>query len=292
MDLTALTELAVQAALEAGRVIRSYRERKVEVHYKNVGSTPASQVVTEVDRQAQDAILSLLTPSIKDYDLALLTEESEDDQSRLEKDNFWCIDPMDGTLSFIKGKEGYSVSIALVARDGTPQLGVVYDPVQDVVYDAIRGQGLRRNGSPWNPKSKSMELTFTYERSFSELPEFEEVKERLESHALSLGLERLNPIQYGGAVMNACHILERAPGCYFKFPKPQEGGGCIWDYAATACLFREADAVASDVFGHPLDLNRAESTFMNHRGALYATDSALASKVREIITVCWDSSAL
>lgn len=86
--------------------------------------------------------------------------------------------------------------------------------------------------------------------------------------------------------MNACHVLERAPGCHFKFPKPQEGGGSLWDYAATACLFREASAVASDAHGDPLDLNRADSTFMNHRGALYATDSALAAKVREIMAEC------
>ena len=120
IDLTALSELALQAALEAGQVIRSYRERNVEVKYKDVGSTPASQVVTEVDRAAQDAILKRLEPSRKECDIALLTEESEDDRSRLEKEHFWCIDPMDGTLSFVQGQEGYSVSIALVARDSVP----------------------------------------------------------------------------------------------------------------------------------------------------------------------------
>jgi 3'-phosphoadenosine 5'-phosphosulfate (PAPS) 3'-phosphatase len=292
MELVELSKQAVQAALEAGRVIRSYRERDVEVEYKDGGHTAASQVVTEVDRKAQDAILRLLEPASQKLDIAVLTEEREDDRSRLEKDYFWCIDPMDGTLSFITGEEGYSVSIALVARAGSPQLGVVYDPVRDVLYEAIRDQGLKRNGSSWNPEPGGSELTFTYDRSFVDRPEFDEVVERLETHARSIGLQRLNATQYGGAVMNACHVLERAPGCHFKFPKPREGGGCLWDYAATACLFREAGAVVSDASGDPLDLNRADSTFMNHRGVVYATDATLAAKVREIMAECRDDSIL
>lgn len=290
MELAALAEQATQAALEAGRVIRSYGKRKVEVNYKDGGHTLASQVVTEVDRKAQDAILRLLAPSCNDFDIAVLTEESEDDRSRLEKEYFWCIDPMDGTLSFINGEAGYSVSIALVARDGSPQIGVVYDPVREVLYHAVRDQGLKRTGSTWKPEANASELTFTYDRSFLDRPEFEEVIKRLEAHAQTLGLQGLTAIQYGGAVMNACHVLERAPGCHFKFPKPREGGGSLWDYAATACLFREGGAVVSDVYGAPLDLNRTDSTFMNHRGALYATDPALAAKVREIIVECRDDS--
>ncbi|SVC54967.1 uncharacterized protein METZ01_LOCUS307821, partial [marine metagenome] len=53
---------------------------------------------------------------------------------------------------------------------------------------------------------------------------------------------------------------------------------------ATACLFEEAGAVVSDVYGQPLDLNRPDSTFMNHRGAVYATDENLANRIREILT--------
>jgi hypothetical protein len=52
------------------------------------GHTYASQVVTEVDRKAQDAILETLSPSCDEHDFALLTEESEDDHSRFEKNIF------------------------------------------------------------------------------------------------------------------------------------------------------------------------------------------------------------
>ena len=50
----------------------------------------------------------------------VLTEETEDDGGRLRADYFWCVDPLDGTLPFIEGRPGSAVSIALIARDGTP----------------------------------------------------------------------------------------------------------------------------------------------------------------------------
>ena len=283
MNLKELTKQAVQAAREAGELIRSYRDREVEVLHKEGGDTYASQVVTEVDRKAQDSILRVLGPSCEEYDLAVLTEENEDDGSRFERECFWCIDPMDGTLPFIRREPGYSVSIGLVAKDGSPQIGVVYDPVHDVLWQATKGQGVRRNGEPWTLDSTANELTFTYDRSFTDRPEREFVLRELESYAQSLGLKKLVATQFGGAVINACHALENAPGCHFKFAKPQEGGGSLWDYAATACLFEEAGAVVSDVHGEPLDLNRSDSTFMNHRGAVYATDRTLAERIRGIL---------
>ncbi len=283
MDLKELTKHAVQAALDAGELIRSYQDREVEVLHKEGGDTYASQVVTEVDRKAQDAILRVLGPVSEEFGIAVLTEENEDDGSRFEKECFWCIDPMDGTLPFIRREPGYSVSIGLVAKDGSPRIGVVYDPVHDVLWQATKGEGILRNGEPWTLDTSSKELTFTYDRSFAERPERDRVLRELEDYAHSIGLGKLVSIQFGGAVINACHALENGPGCHFKFAKPQEGGGSLWDYAATACLYEEAGAVVSDVHGDPLDLNRSDSTFMNHRGAIYATDRVLAERIRGIL---------
>ena len=283
MNFTELTEKAVKAASNAGQLIRSYRDKDVNVMQKEGGSTLASQVVTEVDRKSQDAILQVLLPTCDELDIALLAEEDEDDRGRLESAYFWCIDPLDGTLPFINGQPGYSVSIGLVAKDGTPLIGVVYDPVHDVLYQATKGQGLRRNNERWSPTQDSQALTFTYDRSFAEDPNFNQVKDELEAYTHSLGLNEFNPIHYGGAVLNACHVLENGPGCHFKFPKSQDGGGSLWDYAATACLYEEGGAVVSDVFGNSLELNRPDSTYMNHRGALYATNKELAKRIREII---------
>ena len=284
LDLQLLAESAVVAARTAGRIISRYSNQEIEVEHKDGGHTYASQVVTEVDRKAQDAILEILNPSCYEYDFAFLTEESEDDHSRFQKDYFWCIDPLDGTLPFTKKETGYSVSIALVSKIGKSQIGVVYDPVHDVLWEAAVGSGVKINNQPWKIVSNSDVLTFTYDRSFEKHPERQRVLDELNSYAQAIGLTKVHATQYGGAVINACHALESSPGCHFKFAKPEEGGGSIWDYAATACLFEQAGAFVSDVHGDVLDLNRPDSTFMNHRGAVYATDASLASKIRAILT--------
>ena len=285
LDLQSLAETAVAAARSAGQIISQSSNQEIEVEHKDGGHSYASQVVTEVDRKAQDAILEILNSASDEYDFALLTEESEDDHSRFQKEYFWCIDPLDGTLPFTKKEPGYSVSIALVAKCGKPQIGVVYDPVHDVLWEAAIGRGVKKNDQPWMMNSNSEVLTFTYDRSFEEHPERQRVLDELNSYAQAIGLTKVHATQYGGAVINACHALESAPGCHFKFAKPEEGGGSIWDYAATACLFEQAGASVSNVYGDALDLNRPGSTFMNHRGAVYATDTSLASKIRAILTV-------
>jgi fructose-1,6-bisphosphatase/inositol monophosphatase family enzyme len=280
-DLRGLTECAVNAALAAGKVIQGYCGGGVEVFSKKGGDSLASQVVTEVDRKAQDAILEVLRPSIDQYNLALLTEESEDDGSRFQKEYFWCIDPLDGTLAFSEGENGYAVSIGLVAGDGSPQIGVVYDPVSEVLWQAAKGQGVQRNGQDWKVTDSSNTLTFTYDRSFEAHPQFLSLCDVLCEVGRKFGLKDIQAIQFGGSVMNAMHALENRPGCHLKLPKPEAGGGSLWDYAATACIFEEAGAWSTDVFGRPLELNRKESTFMNHKGVLYASDSALAATITQ-----------
>ena len=283
-DLKYLSTVAKKAAINAGEIISDYTNRRVEVISKKSGESKASQVVTEVDFKSQKIIFKAINNTIEQFDLAVLSEENPDDGSRFEKDNFWCIDPMDGTLSFIESKNGYSVSIALVARDGTPLVGVIYDPLKEVLYSAIKGQGALRNGNLWNWNQKRNNyLTFIHDSSFSEFYDYENVVAKLKEIAQLEGLQGVKVIAKGGAALNACWVLENAPACYFKFPKVNEGGGSLWDYAASACIFNEAGGVASDYSLNPLDLNRRDSTYMNHCGILYVSDSRLAKKINMLL---------
>jgi len=282
-DLSILSQCAISAALQAGQIIQQYTATKPKVKIKQGGSTLASQVVTEVDHLSQAVILQNLQPSCTQFDLALLTEESPDDQQRLHKDFFWCIDPLDGTLPFIECTDGYAVSIALVSRQGVPYIGVVYDPIKQTLYHAIKGLGVFRNNTPWKiantKKNQPQPLTFITDRSFKKHALYPQVLTQLNQLAIELGYYNLNIIQHGGATMNACWALEQSPACYFKFPKAENGGGSLWDFAATACLFNEAKAQVSDIYRQPLDLNRPDSTFMNHRGILFCTDKPLAQQI-------------
>ena len=284
-DLDDLMQCAMTAAREAGTFIQASAVKGIKVQHKNGGSNIASQVVTEVDLRADALIREALQPTCTRYDLALLTEESTDNRARLEKHAFWSVDPLDGTLAFIESRPGYSVSIGLVARDGTPLIGVVYNPVTDILYSAGRGQGAQRQGKPWQPSTTAQEgrrFTLVFDRGFDQRDYYAHVSAALNALAGRHGFEGVQTVEGYGAAMNAMQVLENPPGCYFKFPKPQQGGGSLWDFAASAAIFNACGAVACDFYGQPLALNRADSTFMNHRGVLFASENTLAAEVQKL----------
>lgn len=231
-----LSDKAIKASLAAGEVIKAATGKQIKVNKKQGNLSPAASVVTEVDLKAQDEILKILKPTLKEFDLGLLTEELVDDNSRHIKDYFWCIDPLDGTLQFSQNIEGYSVSIALLAKDGTPILGVVYDPKDENLYHAIIGHGAYKNKHQLKIKVNSKELS-----RYSD----------------------------GPAVMNAIKTIENAPAEFIKVPKEEKGGGCLWDYAATSIIHSEAGGINSDYFDGVLELNSTNSVYMNKRGIKY-----------------------
>lgn len=269
MNLSELCRIAIKAAFSAGKVIQESKSDVHKVEKKKTGTSHASQVLTEVDIACEKIILSYLLPTCKEYDIALLSEETEDNGSRFIKDFFWCIDPMDGTLSFINNYPGFSVSIALVAKDGTPHIGIVLDPSTNVMYHAIKGIGAFKNGDPWIIKNTNDHLTYVTDRKLEETPRVDEIKSLLDEKARIMSLKGIKEISGGGAVLNAIHVLENGPACMLKLPKKEEGGGSIWDFAATACIFEELGMRASDFEGRRLNLNRKGGTFMNDEGVFY-----------------------
>lgn len=287
-DLSYLAQCAASAAVRAGQQIERFMLQSFTVHKKPGGESDASQVVTEVDWLSEKIIINQLKPSCEQYDLALLSEEQGEDKARLYKPYFWCVDPIDGTLSFVNYRPGFSVSIALVANNGTPVLGVVYDPVTHMLYTAVQGQGVLRNGKPWNcnfpAQFRGYTLSIIFDPGICKCKEYVEIRDRIQSMAKQIGFKNTRVLVKNGAVMNACWVVQHAPACYIKFPKPKNGGGSLWDFAATAAIFNELGLHASDIDGQPLDLNRPDSTFMNHRGVLFTNPSSLATMIRKVLT--------
>ncbi|GAB5408524.1 MAG: inositol monophosphatase family protein [Balneolaceae bacterium] len=270
MNLIPLQEIAIKAALAAGRHIKKHMSKDVAFEEKEGGTNYASQVVTKVDRECENIILSYLIPTCETYDLALLTEETEDDGSRFEKDFFWCIDPIDGTLNFINKEPGFSVSIALIAKDGTPYIGVVYDPNTDTIYHAAKGHGVFKNRSPWKIRNTNDHLTYVTDKKLKDTPRLKELEVLLKKYIDEFSLKEFKEMSGGASVMNGIRVLEHGPACMIKFPKKEIGGGSIWDFASTACIFQELGLPVTNFEGGKLDLNRTESTFMNHEGIFYA----------------------
>ena len=279
-ELLKLCQSAVEAAKAAGVYIQSQFNRHHEIKEKASGTSLASKVVTEVDVKAQQIILDYLKPTFQQFDLGLLTEESVDDQSRLEKPYFWCIDPLDGTLPFTEGRTGYAVSIALIAQAGDPSIGVVYVPDRDACYSTVKGAGVRLNDQTFErPQIADDKVLQVYlDNSLQKEAYFKTLQARLDAWSTNHEMESLYHFGYG-AVRNALAVMNASHGCYFKPPKPQDGGGSIWDFAATRLFFEELNLHISNFTGQPLLLNNPGTTFMNHAGVIYATDSRLADVI-------------
>ncbi len=269
MDLQHLATIAIEAAFAAGKFIQKHMDADIIVEQKEGGSTYASQVVTEVDRECERVILSHLLPTCEAFGIGLLSEETEDDESRFEKEYFWCIDPLDGTLAFINKRPGFSVSIALIAKDGTPIIGVVFDPSTETCYHAIKGIGAFKNKTLMHIKNTNDYLTYVTDKKLKDTPNSLKIEQILNAHKTNLGLNDIKEISGAGAVMCAMLVLENGPACFLKLPKTETGGGSIWDYAATACIYNELHLPATSFNGDSLDLNKRDGSFMNDEGVCY-----------------------
>ncbi|WP_235869081.1 3'(2'),5'-bisphosphate nucleotidase CysQ family protein [Polaribacter aquimarinus] len=271
IDFQHLTNIAIEAALAAGKIIQKYIDKDIDVATKIGGNTLASLVVTKVDTACEHIILEHLIPTCTTYDLGLLTEETEDNQSRFEKDYFWCVDPMDGTLAFINKHPGFSVAIALVSKEGIPYIGVVYNPSTNTIYTAIKDKGAFKNGKPWQLTQPKSFLTYVTDKTLSNSPNQDKIKDILHKKVKELGLQGYQEISGAGSVLNAMLVAENTPALLLKLPKEEQGGGSLWDFAATVCIFKELGLQATNFTGETLGLNAKESTFMNQLGICYAS---------------------
>jgi 3'(2'), 5'-bisphosphate nucleotidase/myo-inositol-1(or 4)-monophosphatase len=286
-QLQTLCNTAIQAAQEAGQWIEKFDRHNLQRVFKDTGSSEASQIVTEADIRSEEIIRQRLQKISEPLNIAFVGEESSlinpslnnwgNAEERFEKPYFWCVDPLDGTLPFAEGRSGYAVSIALIEQSGKPLIGVVYDPARQVLHHAIKGQGSYRNLTPLKQiKHTSKSLLVYADASFKRHEKYESTVITLERCAESLCRDGVTFVYGSGAVKNACHVLDSRQACYLKLAKKEEGGGSIWDYAATACIAHEAGGWASNIHGQPLALNRRDSTFMNHEGVIFASNNQIA----------------
>ena len=264
--LLEVVEVFKKSAIEAGDYIESRLNDVLKIDYKKGDLSLASSIVTDVDIKAQEILLEKINKVIFKYNFGFLSEEVKDDNSRFLKDFFVCVDPLDGTLPFTENVSGYSVSIALVSNKGEAICGVIYDPRNRNIYHAYKGGMAYKNNELIKISYSESKFTFVTDRSFLKSDMYEEFVSGLKRKSLEKGLVDFQIISQAGASMNSIWCIENAPSIYAKPPKSQNGGGGIWDFAASSCIFKELGLKASNFNGDSLDLNRKDSTFMNHEG--------------------------
>jgi len=118
-----------QTAIEAGAKIMEIREQKIDVSYKE-DSSP----VTLADQAAEKIILRDLQKVAPE--IPVVAEESASDGKIPQvTDQFWLVDPLDGTKEFIAGGTDFTVNIALI-ENGKPTFGIIYTPATQKLYTA------------------------------------------------------------------------------------------------------------------------------------------------------------
>lgn len=137
-QLRSLALDAVRAAAEAGLMVLDMYQETTQVEVKlKADSSPR----TKADKQADDIIRKSLLHTF----IPLLSEEGREVfyDERRDWDYFWLVDPLDGTKEFINTSGEFTINIALIGS-GEAVVGVVFVPVAQKLYFAVRGEGAFR----------------------------------------------------------------------------------------------------------------------------------------------------
>ena len=113
--------------LEAGKAVMALRGGPLEKSRK-----PDNSLVTNAYHSANDILRRGLRAAFPGH--AILSEETGF-EGPPGASHTWLLDPLDGTRAYAGGRAGFSVMVGLIV-DGRPVAGVVYDPLDDRLYEA------------------------------------------------------------------------------------------------------------------------------------------------------------
>ncbi len=246
-SLRTMRALAVEAAREAGALLRRRFGRAQRVTYKG-----AVNLVTESDHLAEDLLVRRIRRVFPDH--AILTEERP--ELATGSPYRWILDPLDGTTNYAHGYPCFAISIALEAR-GRIVLGVVYDPLREELFLAEQGRGAMCNGrrlrvSGERQLARALLVTgFAYD--------VRESPDNNLDHFARFTLEAQGVRRTGSAALDLCYVAAgRFDGFWEMKLQP-------WDTAAGMLLVREAGGRVTDFEGKPFYLESKRIVASNGR---------------------------
>jgi 3'-phosphoadenosine 5'-phosphosulfate (PAPS) 3'-phosphatase len=250
-------EAARRLAREAGQLILKMAQEGINASTKSDNS-----IVTQADIAADRYISEALSREFPED--GRLTEESFVYQPS-PNGLTWVVDPIDGTKAYAKQIPGYSVMIGLL-QDKEPVLGVVYDPLEDWMYYAIRGEGAFgvavAGGEPL-PLRVASELAVE-EMKLLTSPSAPETRRKAVQELLGV---REGPIVNSVGVKVG--LLVRAEGdVYFNGHKLH-----YWDTVAPLVIAQEAGAQATLLDGSPFTYDLSAPGWEHPQGCLMTCSS-------------------
>jgi myo-inositol-1(or 4)-monophosphatase len=242
--------VAAEAVLKAGAIQKERYGKDFQIHHKG-----EIDLVTEVDRACEDAILSILRSRFPGDDF--VTEETL--LGRTGSSHLWFIDPLDGTTNFAHGYPFFCASVGL-AIDGQVALGAVFDPMREELFTGERGRGAFMNGRPLRVSSSTDLLQSLLATGFP-YDLHTDVAHRIRLFARFS--QRARGIRRdGAAALDLCYVAAgRFDGFWEEQLQP-------WDMMAGTIIVEEAGGRASRFDGSPLALKADEVLATN--GSLHA----------------------
>ncbi len=216
--------LLIETARGAGNIAR---------HFFSHGNAKAwnkskGHPVTEADIAVNNYLEKTLQTARPAY--GWLSEETQDDASRLGAKRSFVVDPIDGTRAFMDAKPHFTICLAVI-ENGKAVVGVVYNPILDEMFEAVLGGGARLNGQSIKPNDRhriSGCSMIGYPRKFK----------RLGWPDMRVSIR--NSVAYR-IVMVAAGLRDAT----VVFTQKSD-----WDLAAADIIAREAGALITDLHGH------------------------------------------
>ncbi|KPA10405.1 inositol-phosphate phosphatase [Candidatus Magnetomorum sp. HK-1] len=245
MNLKEIQQIAIAAAYHAGKILYSHYG-----HLKNIQKKGVIDLVTEADVASEKMIKKIIQNRFPDH--GFIAEESG--RSNSESSHKWIIDPLDGTTNYAHQIPIFAVSIAFAEAD-QPLVGVVFNPISQELFTAVKGQGAMCNGrlievSKTNQFSDSILVTgFPYNLHDIIDPLIKRFARCLES---AQAVRRL-----GAASIDLCYIASgKFDGFWEQNLKP-------WDTAAGMLIAQEAGAQITNFSNNPYHYEMPEIVASN-----------------------------
>ncbi|KIY00395.1 uncharacterized protein Z520_04080 [Fonsecaea multimorphosa CBS 102226] len=252
-DLQGIADYLVSIANQAGSIIRNARPTLLTTSPKK----NTADMVTETDHAVEQFIRDRLAEKYPSF--AFVGEETYGTGLDITGLPTFIVDPIDGTSNFIHGFPAVCVSIGLVI-DQQPAAGVVYNPFQDELWSAVRGQGafVSQRGGP----RQRLPLTRTPLEGLRTACIGIEWGSDREGPNFDLNVKVFTALARtaatGGYFVNSLRCIGSAAIAICRVAAGQQDAfwecGCwAWDVAAAWCILSEAGGIMVD--GHPRNWN-------------------------------------
>jgi len=247
-------KIAIEIAREAGAILREGFDRPKKITYKG-----EVDLVTESDRRSEELVVTRLNKHFPDH--GIVAEEGARTAARTKY--CWHVDPLDGTTNFAHGYPCFAVSIGLV-EEGEPIVGVVFNPVANELFTAVRGEGayLNENRIHVSPVEK-----LAHSLVATGFPTHLRKKSSNMEYYWQFTLRTHGVRRDGSAALDLCSVACGRFDAYWEF------GLSSWDTAAGVLLVKEAGGMVTDLAGQPYRLGGP---------SLIASNGHIHAELREV----------